>query len=104
MGSGRWVVSKVRLFLSWCEQHRIRDVRDIRTEHVAAYIETLTRSSLETASVKQALSSLRMLFDWLVVHQVVPANPTAAVRGPKLVTSEGKTPALSASRPRRSRS
>jgi site-specific recombinase XerD len=55
----------------------------------------LTRSSLETASVKQALSALRMLFDWLVVHQVVPSNPTAAVRGPKLVTSEGKTPALS---------
>lgn len=86
---------QVRLFLSWCEQHGVRDVRDIRTEHVATYVETLTRSELETASVKQALSSLRMLFDWLVVHQVVASNPTAAVRGPKLVTSEGKTPALS---------
>jgi site-specific recombinase XerD len=86
---------QVRLFLLWCEQHSVRDVRDIRTEHVAAYIETLTRSPLETASVKQALSSLRMLFDWLVVHQVVASNPTAAVRGPKLITSEGKTPSLS---------
>lgn len=37
-----------------------------------------------------------MLFDWLVVHQVVRSNPTAGVRGPKLVVSEGKTPALSA--------
>ena len=36
-----------------------------------------------------------MLFDWLVVHQVVASNPTMSVRGPKLVTSEGKTPALS---------
>ena len=87
---------QVRLFFAWIEHHGIRDVRDIRTEHVAAYIETLTRSSLETASVKQALSAFRMLFDWLVVHQVVPQNPTAAVRGPKLVVSEGKTPALSA--------
>jgi site-specific recombinase XerD len=87
---------QVRLFLSWCEHHGLRDIRDIRTEHVAGYIETLTRSSLETASVKQALSSLRMLFDWLVVHQVVPRNPTAAVRGPKLSVTEGKTPALSA--------
>src|SRR5512144_2429291 len=91
----RSYVRQVRLFLVWCEQRGLRDVRDIKTEHVAAYVETLTRSSLETASVKQALSALRMLFDWLVVHQVVKSNPTAAVRGPKLVTSEGKTPALS---------
>jgi site-specific recombinase XerD len=82
--------------LAWCEQRGARDVSDIRTEHVAAWVETLTRSSLETASVKQALSSLRMLFDWLVVHQVVASNPTLSVRGPKLVVSEGKTPALSA--------
>ena len=87
---------QVRLFLAWCEHRGLRDVRDIRTEHVAAYIETLTRGPLETASVKQALSALRMLFDWLVVHQVVASNPTAAVRGPKLVVAEGKTPALSA--------
>ena len=91
----RSYVRQVRLFLVWCEQRGIRDVRDIRTEHVAGYVEMLTRSSLETASVKQALSALRMLFDWLVVHQVVSSNPTLSVRGPKLVISEGKTPALS---------
>ena len=87
---------QAQLFLRWCEQHGLRDVRDIRTEHVAAYVETLSRSSLEPASVKQALSSLRMLFDWLVVHQVVSANPAAAVRGPKLSVTEGKTPNLPA--------
>jgi site-specific recombinase XerD len=91
----RSYVRQVRLFLLWCEQHGLRDVRDIKTEHVAAYVETLTRSHLETPSVKQALSALKMLFDWLVVHQVVPSNPTASIRGPKLVTQEGKTPALS---------
>jgi site-specific recombinase XerD len=87
---------QARLFLSWCEHRGVKDVRDIRTEHVAAYVETMTRSSLEPASVKQALSSLRMLFDWLVVHQVVRSNPAAAVRGPKLSVSEGKTPNLPA--------
>jgi site-specific recombinase XerD len=87
---------QARLFLSWCEQHGLRDVRHIRTEHVAAYVEMMTRSTLEPASVKQALSSLRMLFDWLVVHQVVGHNPTDAVRGPKLLVTEGKTPNLPA--------
>ena len=35
-----------------------------------------------------------MLFDWLVVGQVVPANPASAVRGPKHVVKTGKTPVL----------
>ncbi|MFO1152057.1 MAG: tyrosine-type recombinase/integrase [Rhodospirillales bacterium] len=85
---------QAELFLSWCQAHGLTDIRQVRTEHVAAYIEGLSRSSLEPASVKQALSGLRMLFSWLVVHQVVPQNPTASVRGPKLVVSEGKTPYL----------
>ncbi len=36
-----------------------------------------------------------MLFDWLVVSQVIPVNPAAAVRGPKYVVKRGKTPVLS---------
>jgi hypothetical protein len=40
---------------------------------------------------------LRMLFDWLVVGQVVPTNPTAVVRGPKHVVKTGKTPVLEGS-------
>ncbi len=35
-----------------------------------------------------------MLFDLLVVGQVVPANPASAVRGPKHVVKTGKTPVL----------
>lgn len=82
------------LFLSWCQSGGLDDVRAVRTEHVAAYIELLSRGGLEAASVKQALSALRMLFAWLVVHQVVRENPAASVRGPKLVICEGKTPYL----------
>ena len=37
-----------------------------------------------------------MLFDWLVVGQIVPTNPTSAVRGPKHSLKKGKTPALTA--------
>ncbi len=35
-----------------------------------------------------------MLFDWLIVGQVMPHNPAAAVRGPKHVVTKGKTPVL----------
>lgn len=37
-----------------------------------------------------------MLFDWLVVGQVVPANPTSSVRGPRHSVRKGKSPVLTA--------
>jgi site-specific recombinase XerC len=37
-----------------------------------------------------------MLMDWLLVGQVIPWNPAAAVRGPHHQVKKGKTPVLSA--------
>src|SRR5260370_20548974 len=37
-----------------------------------------------------------MLFDYLVVAQVIPTNPASSVRGPKYVVKKGKTPVRSA--------
>ena len=42
-----------------------------------------------------------MLGDWLVVSQVLPVNPAAAVRGPKDVVTKGATPVLSPAEARR---
>ena len=35
------------------------------------------------------LAALRMLFDWLVVKQVMPTNPAHPVRGPKHSVRKG---------------
>jgi site-specific recombinase XerC len=35
-----------------------------------------------------------MMFDYLVMGQIVPENPAASVRGPKHVVRRGKTPVL----------
>lgn len=61
--------------------------------HVAAWVEALGRAHAP-ATVKQRLAGVRMLFDWLVLGQVVPANPAAPVRGPRHVVRRGKTPVL----------
>jgi integrase/recombinase XerC len=45
-------------------------------------------------TVKQQLAAIRHLFDWLVVGQIVPVNPAAAVRGPQHIVKSGKTPVL----------
>ena len=81
-------------FFGWCERHGVGPLPDIQPVHVAAYVEELTRS-YAAPTVKQRLAAVRMLLDWLVVGQVVPTNPAAAVRGPKHVVTKGKTPVLS---------
>ena len=55
--------------------------------HVAAYIRTHPGSA---PTVKQHLAAIRMLGDWLVVSQVIPVNPAAAVRGPTHVVHDGR--------------
>jgi site-specific recombinase XerD len=72
----------VREFADWCALQRFHEIVDIEPLHVAAYIEQLT-GRLAKPSVKQHPASIRMLFDWLVVGQVIATNPEAQIRGPK---------------------
>ena len=83
-------------FLGWCAAHGLA-LRTLAPLHVAAYIRT-HRGSVPT--VKQHLAAIRVLCDWLVVSQVLPANPAAAVRGPKHVVTKGSTPVLNATEAR----
>lgn len=82
-------------FFAWCDRAGIVSVADVQPLHVAAYIEMLTRE-LSAPTVKQKLAAIRMLFDWLVVGQVVSVNPAASVRGPAHSVRRGKTPVLDA--------
>ena len=81
-------------FARWCDAHRLA-LAQLTPVSVAAYIEELGQY-LARPSVKQHLAALRMLFDYLVTGQVLPANPAYAVRGPKHVVKTGRTPVLSA--------
>jgi site-specific recombinase XerD len=81
-------------FFVWCEQRGLA-LAAIRPFDVAAYIEGLQQDH-SAPGVKQQLAAVRMLFDWLVVGQIVPSNPASAVRGPKHVVKTGKTPVLDA--------
>lgn len=83
-----WAVAE---FATWCERHGLLSLPAIEPVHVATYIETLQRR-LAAPSVKQHLAAIRMLFDWLVVGQVIPTNPASSVRGPKYSIKKGKTP------------
>jgi integrase/recombinase XerD len=86
-------------FFAWCDDHGF-DLIDIEPIVVATYIEYL-RPIYCIPTVKQCLSAIRMLFDWLVIGQIVPLNPAASVRGPSYVVRRGKTPVLSGEEARR---
>lgn len=89
----------VAQFLTWCEERR-RGLNDIEPMVVAAYVEQLSRERAPQ-TVKQHLAAIRMLFDWLVVGQVISFNPASSVRGPRYSIKKGKTPVLSAADARR---
>ena len=85
-------------FLSWCERRSL-SLEQLEPFLVASYVEELA-ADVAAASVKQHLAALRMLFDYLVVGQILSHNPADAVRGPRLVIRTGKTPVLQEDEPR----
>jgi site-specific recombinase XerD len=80
-------------FFAWCEKRGVHELAAVRSHHVAGYVEQMTKTHA-APTAKQHLAAIRMLFDWLVVGQVVPTNPAGSVRGPKYVVNQGKTPVL----------
>ncbi len=84
-------------FCLWCEVRGLV-LEKLEPVMVAAYIEQHPGSS---PTIKQHLAAIRMLFDWLVIGQVIPVNPAASVRGPRYVVKRGKTPVLSSADARR---
>jgi site-specific recombinase XerD len=86
-------------FFPWCEDRGLT-IASIRPFDVAAWVKQLQEKH-GAAGVKQQLAAVRMLFDWLITGQIVPMNPAATVRGPKLVIKIGKTPVLEAQEWRR---
>lgn len=79
-------------FFHWADERSL-SLDTIRSVHVAHYIEELSKNK-SNPTAKQHLAAIRMLFDHLVVNQIVPSNPAAPVRGPRHSVSKGSTPVL----------
>ena len=80
-------------FSEFCAERGVHDLAYVKPVHVAGYIESL-RDGFAKPTIKQHLAAIRMLFDWLVVGQIIDVNPAHAVRGPKHVVIKGRTPVL----------
>ena len=89
----------VGTFLAWCGDAGVPSISQVQPLHVAAWVEMMANSH-SAPTAKQRLAAVRMLYDWLVVKQVVPVNPAASVRGPSHSVKRGKTPVLDPSEAR----
>lgn len=89
----------VAQFFDWAAERGFT-LESIEPVTVAAYIERL-QATHAAPTVKQHLAAIRMLYDWLVIGQIVPHNPASSVRGPRHVVKRGKTPVLTADQARK---
>ena len=94
----RAYATAVNQFADWCDRYGLR-LEQLEPVVIATYVEAIGQTH-SAPTVKQHLAALRMLFDHLVIGQVCPTNPCHAVRGPKHVVKQGKTPVLTAEQAR----
>lgn len=80
-------------FSEFCTQRGVHDLAHVKPVDVASYVESLL-PGFAKPTIKQHLAAIRMLFDWLIVGQIIAVNPAHAVRGPKHVVIKGRTPVL----------
>ena len=77
----------------WLAARGATQLAAIENVHVADYIEESQRER-SASTAKLRLATLRHLFDWMVNSQIIPTDPTAAVRGPRHTRGQGKALAL----------
>jgi hypothetical protein len=99
-------------FFAWLEQHGIGELVDIEPFHVAAYLKALKSKRGEPRgkhpdkdeepvaadpTKKQHLAAIRMLFDWLIVGQVLAISTNTSPRPGSAIgrrpPSSGRPPA-----------
>ncbi len=70
------------------------EFRIVTRAHVIAWRDELVKRELEPATIRNRLSALSSLFEYLCERNAVTHNPVKGVKRPKADNNQGKTPAL----------
>jgi site-specific recombinase XerD len=81
-------------FFAFLDDGGMERVQDIGPLDVRDYLEAAKANGLSTASLKQHMAAVRMLFDHLVTGGVLEHNPALSVKAPRQKLGKGKTPVL----------
>jgi len=83
-------------FFAFLEGGGKERVQDIGPLDVRDYLEAAKANGLSTATLKQHMAAIRMLFNHLVTGGVLEHNPALSVKAPRQKLGKGKTPVLTA--------
>jgi site-specific recombinase XerD len=83
-------------FFAFLEDGGRERVQDIGPLDVRDYLEAAKANGLSTATLKQHMAAIRMLFDHLVTGGVLEHNPALSVKAPRQKLGKGKSPVLTA--------
>jgi site-specific recombinase XerD len=83
-------------FFAFLEDGGKERVQDIGPLDVRDYIEAAKANGLSTATLKQYMAAIRMLFDHLMTGGVLEHNPALSVKAPRQKFGKDKTPVLTA--------
>jgi site-specific recombinase XerD len=83
-------------FFAFLEDGGRQRVQDIGPLDARDYLEAAKANGLSTATLKQHMAAVRMLFDHLVTGGVLEHNPALSVKAPRQKLGKGKTPVLTA--------
>ena len=79
-------------FFAFLEDGGKDRVQDIGPLDVRDYLDAAKANGLSTATLKQHMAAIRMLFDHLVTGGVLEHNPALSVKAPRQKLGKGKTP------------
>lgn len=85
----------VEAFVGFCGIEQADELRLVTRAHVIAWRSDLEAQGLAPATIRQRLSAISSLFEFLCNENAVESNPVAGVKRPSEDANEGKTPALS---------
>lgn len=81
-------------FMAFTGIDRPEQFRIVTRAHLLAWRRDLEGRALAGATIRRKLAALSSLFDYLCEANVVAGNPVKGVKRPKMMSAEGRTPAI----------
>jgi integrase/recombinase XerD len=83
-GTRQAYATQLRLWFSWCRQHRLDPLTDVRRPHVELYARDLEARRLAPATVALKLVVLTGFYRYCIEEQLLEHSPAVHVRRPKI--------------------
>jgi integrase/recombinase XerD len=83
-GTRQAYATQVRLWFSWCEQHHVEPLADVRRPQVELYARDVETRGLAPATIALKLVVLTGFYRYCVEEQLLEHSPAVHVRRPKI--------------------